>query len=346
MGELKTNLKLNKMKKLALLIAMFIGIMNCELVKAQEWELDGNNAINPPTDFLGTTDNSPIPFFTDDEERMRLTPTGWLGINITAPDMMFHVDDGGILSTGTTGTNPDLGAGTRLMWIPDQAAFRAGIVNGTQWDGGNVGDGSVAFGDNNIASGTRSVAFGVNNEVTGNNSVAFADGNEVTGQNSLAFGATNTLTGANSLGLGASNEINNTGGVGIGVRNTIDGDFGVTIGRFLHSNAENAMVLGRGIDGSIFLENDIENSLMIGFNSTIPTVFVAELEANETFGSVGIGITDLQAKLDVAPDPDEDPDKPHGIRVMWSETDAQANDTDALYAEIRRITTSLRGRAV
>jgi hypothetical protein len=48
--------------------------------------------------------------------------------------MMFHVDDGGILSTGTTGTNPDLGAGTRLMWIPDQAAFRAGEVdegNGT-----------------------------------------------------------------------------------------------------------------------------------------------------------------------------------------------------------------------
>src|SRR5690606_22479633 len=124
------------------------------------------------------------------------------------------------------------------------------------------------------------------------------------------------------------------------------GDFGVTIGRFLHSNAENAMVLGRGIDGTTLFENDIENSLMIGFNSTIPTVFVAELEANETFGSVGIGMTALEAKLDVAPDPDEAPAKPHGIRVRWAETADENNDTDALYAEIRRVATSLRGRAV
>jgi hypothetical protein len=98
--------------------------------------------------------------------------------------MRFHVLNGGILSTGTTGTNPDLGAGTRMMWIPDQAAFRAGEVDAGQWDDTDVGDHSVAFGQNNLVSGDWSVAF--------------ADGNQVTGNRSFAFGGSNTPAGSNA----------------------------------------------------------------------------------------------------------------------------------------------------
>lgn len=106
-------------------------------VNAQEWETNGNEIIsgewfggdpnsNEPVRFehRANEDESRFEWRTHDgtsvDERMRLTRDGWLGLNIPAPDMMFHVEDGGILSTGTTGTNPDLGAGTRMMWLPDR----------------------------------------------------------------------------------------------------------------------------------------------------------------------------------------------------------------------------------
>src|SRR6056297_4170621 len=64
--------------------------------------------------------------------------------------------DGGLLVPGTFGPTtpadsiPAEGAGTRLMWYPAKAAFRAGRVgrnkDGTQWNASKVGDYSVAFG--------------------------------------------------------------------------------------------------------------------------------------------------------------------------------------------------------
>jgi len=60
--------------------------------------------------------------------------------------------DGALLAPGT-GTIPATGAGTRLMWYPAKAAFRVGEINETQWDPTNVGDYSMAFGINTMASG-------------------------------------------------------------------------------------------------------------------------------------------------------------------------------------------------
>lgn len=156
-----------------------------------QWELFGNN-INS-TDWFGAGSGSDIPlsfehrynhndgymmWSTTDgtlQERMRLTRTGFLGLNTTTPLMRFHVLDGGILSSGTVGTNPDMGIGTRMMWIPDRAAFRAGRVQagGTAnfWDGANVGVGSAAFGTDNRAAGEDSFAQGHNNNVSGECSI-------------------------------------------------------------------------------------------------------------------------------------------------------------------------------
>src|SRR5437773_7540934 len=58
-------------------------------------------------------------------------------------------DANGWAATGTFGSGviPVTGPGVRLMWYPRKAAFRAGRV-GTQWDDANVGDFSVALGEN------------------------------------------------------------------------------------------------------------------------------------------------------------------------------------------------------
>ena len=79
----------------------------------------------------------------------------------------FRIYNGAVLFDGTTGATPTSGAGTRLMWCPAKAAFRAGIVSGTQWDDAGVGSYSVAFGDDTKASGSYSGVWGGANTASG-----------------------------------------------------------------------------------------------------------------------------------------------------------------------------------
>ena len=55
---------------------------------------------------------------------------------------------------------PANGAGARLMFLPGLGVFRAGTVEGDQWDEINTGLHSVALGYSTVASGTLSVALG------------------------------------------------------------------------------------------------------------------------------------------------------------------------------------------
>lgn len=52
------------------------------------------------------------------------------------------------------------GPGTRMVWYPHKAMFRAGKVSDYQWDPWNSGDFSVAMGEDTIAYGDHSVALG------------------------------------------------------------------------------------------------------------------------------------------------------------------------------------------
>jgi hypothetical protein len=92
--------------------------------------------------------------------------------------------DGDISGEGA----PAEGAGTRMMWYPRRAALRAGQINGTQWDAANIGEWSVAMGQNARASGSNSIAFGWNATAAG--SSTFAAGEDVTasGAASVALG--------------------------------------------------------------------------------------------------------------------------------------------------------------
>ena len=77
-----------------------------------------------------------------------------MGTTTPHPTALLHIDLGtstvkGFLVNGTyngTSTVPDLGAGSRMMFYPGKAAFRAGYINNTQWDNTNVGRYSIAMG--------------------------------------------------------------------------------------------------------------------------------------------------------------------------------------------------------
>lgn len=92
--------------------------------------------------------------------------------------------DEGSLTVAT----PASGPGARMMWVPERAALRAGVVDGTQWDGSWIGRYSTAFGRNTRASGEGSLAVGLNSVADGVQSVAI-------GENSIASGAASFALG-------------------------------------------------------------------------------------------------------------------------------------------------------
>lgn len=88
---------------------------------------------------------------------------GRVGIGLTVPTVgldLLHND--GLLARGTfgSGATPINGAGTRMVWNPNKAAFRAGQVASIQWNSASIGDHSGAIGLDNTSSGKSSMGFG------------------------------------------------------------------------------------------------------------------------------------------------------------------------------------------
>ncbi|MCS3529099.1 hypothetical protein [Chryseobacterium sp. JUb7] len=55
------------------------------------WSITGNTGTNPTTNFLGTTDNQALAIRANNSEKMRVTPTGRVGIGTTNPTGRFEI---------------------------------------------------------------------------------------------------------------------------------------------------------------------------------------------------------------------------------------------------------------
>ena len=138
------------------------------------------------------------------------------------PSTQVFTANGVIYSSGTTGSTPTSGAGTRLMWIPAKFAFRAGsLVNqGTAWDAANIGNYSAAFGLDTKATGLAAFAAGNTSFANGDYSVAMGNVNTASGTYGVAFGSGNTASGNNSTVFGQAMTVSGTGSFGINLNNT------------------------------------------------------------------------------------------------------------------------------
>jgi len=109
---------------------------------------------------------------------------GLFRVNVDAGILIGGIYDGDASGTGV----PVEGAGTRLMWYPRKAAFRAGGISGTQWDAANIGAYSVAIGQDVRASGDNGVAFGLRSTAAQVSSFAAGEDNTASGAASVALG--------------------------------------------------------------------------------------------------------------------------------------------------------------
>ena len=87
------------------------------------WKLSGNTATNPPTSFLGTTDNHPLVVKTNGTEAMRVDPTGNVGVGSTSPTFRFEVRAPNQLGLSVSGPRAGVGGGIQIR-----------AENGTAWE--------------------------------------------------------------------------------------------------------------------------------------------------------------------------------------------------------------------
>ncbi|CAG0984435.1 MAG: hypothetical protein HND27_05720 [Bacteroidetes bacterium] len=92
-------------------------------------------------------------------------------------------------------------------------------------------------------------------------------------------------------------------GTGVGSPNiTPKGDYSVAVGHRINieANAKNSVAIGTGVlPNGPYLQQYIPNSIMLGTNSNLSTLFISPANGINTTGKVGIGTISPQAKLQI-----------------------------------------------
>ena len=138
--------------------------------------------------------------------------------------------------------------------------------------------------------------MGQNSNANGASSVAGGFGSKAIGDYSIAFGYQAIANVQSSFAIGVE--------VFSGASNSF------AIGNYVEVNASKSFVIGRGYDNTHRLINGTSSSMMIGFMSTAPTLFISSSNGtlanmNRT-GKVGIGnVTSPEAKLHIKSDEGE-----------------------------------------
>lgn len=166
--------------------------------------------------------------------------------------------------------------------------------------------------------------IGSNNTIIQNRGNAIGSYNIVNSQGALAVGMCDTIeaNSINSVALGENNKVYGVAAMAFGNNIKVNGGFSLGMGRFLKTNCGYSITIGNGIVGAgnlpnLFLENNYNCCLIIGFKSTKPTLTVGPSPNDYPHGSltfdrtgkVAIGdvpVPEIVAKLHIRSDEGED----------------------------------------
>ncbi|NTW31353.1 MAG: hypothetical protein HGB12_01740, partial [Bacteroidetes bacterium] len=223
---------------------------------------------------------------------------GNVGIGTTSPEFKLTLDkgattpDGGILALGTYGSGTDLsstGAGSKLIWYPKKGAFRAGYVDGTQWNNANIGDYSTSLGHCTKANGTYSVAMGDWTTASGNYSIAMGWGTKAVGTYSLAMGSATEANGHLSVAMGLSSVANGEASVAIGRSTRANGLYSTAIGYDNTAGGIVSVAIGNG------------NTASGNFSTALGLITTASSYGSFTLGRYNVGGGTADSWVDTDP---------------------------------------------
>ena len=260
-----------------------------------------------------------------------------VGIGTTKPLAMLHVKDKAVLFSALNSLPfpasdpPVSGAGNRMMWYADKAAFRAGGVVTDEWNNFNVGYYSTALGIRNKASGWASTAAGTDNTVSNNYTTAFGNLNNVSGESGSAIGTMNNITGSFSHAIGVQNTVDGINAAALGSANISSGAVSIALGNFTRAIADRSTTMGYNTRAKSFASvvmgqwNDTSSTSTSTWVTTDPlfvlgngTAHTARSNALTVLknGNVGIGATvNPQYPLHVVNDNGQDGGWAQGIVI-------------------------------
>jgi len=232
---------------------------------------------------------------------MTITGDGEVGIGVgISPKVNFHVGNQKRVLFGLD----TIGAGDKLMWLPDLHAFRVGTVaTGTAsvyWDRDSIGLYSFASGLNTRAQGFGATAMGRDTEAT--NSYAFASGffSNAKGQYSTAMGFNTDAFALGSTALGYSTDAEQNYSFAAGYFAEAQAIYSVAIGNAVRAQSYASMAVGRynvgGGNATSWVSSDPIFEIGIG---TGPSTRANAMTVRKN-GNVGIGTTFPGARLHVA----------------------------------------------
>jgi len=272
-----------------------------EIIAATATSVDWSNIKNIPAGFADGVDNTDAGAGDNLGNHTATQNLNMANYGITNVSTIT-ASGGGLLFDGNVGSILKEGAGTRLLWYPAKSAFRAGYVNGTQWDDTNIGYYSVAMGYNTRASGQYSTAMG--------------EGTTASNWYSTAMGYHTTASGHFSTAMGRDTNASWYASTAMGDHTTASGNYSTAIGQYVTAgSAANTIAIGKGIDDTNRLVNNTANSLMVGFDRTTPTLFVSS-------SSVGIDNTSMTPGLNVST-------INYVSRIVWADGTVQVSSPQA-----------------
>ncbi len=217
----------------------------------QVWKWNGTKW-NPAADDAGA--------WTESGNTIHYLGTG-VGIGTSNPLVPLHVATSQRVLFGDNLNGP----GTRMFWVADKGAFRAGNVAtgpyATFWDVDSIGDYSIGFGRRTRAIGPGTFVAGYSNTARGQYSFALGSDNQAEGDYAATWNRNNIAAGQGATAMGYFTRAN--------------GDFSVTMGRNVLAQSYASLVIGRYNEGggttNQWVNSDSEPLFEVGIGNSIFT---------------------------------------------------------------------------
>jgi Chaperone of endosialidase/Head domain of trimeric autotransporter adhesin len=212
-----------------------------------------------------------------------------LGIATVTPLAGLHVADSSVLFSangdvpGFPGLPPMQGAGRRLQWYPDKAAFRAGFVDNDQWDQTNIGNYSFAAGNGTLASGSNSTALGFGTNASGIASTAFGNSSVASGDYTFAIGTNAIANGIFASAIGYNSIASGAGATAMGIQTKAIGLHSTALGDSTKASGDYTTAMGYHTTASGLSATAMgENTLASGLYSTAMGIQTQAISYNTT----------------------------------------------------------------
>jgi trimeric autotransporter adhesin len=160
----------------------------------------------------------------------------------------FRVDStGAVVMQGAfnAGGHPAPGVGTRLIWYPGKAAFRAGSTSALQWN--IIGDYSFAAGHNTVATGNASTSVGSGTTASGWYSFASGIGGNASGTAASVLGSSSVASALASTAIGSLSSASGEAATAIGSFSSASGAVATAIGRIAFATGNFSTAVGHRV---------------------------------------------------------------------------------------------------